>query len=311
MKTAFVFPGQGSQYVGMGADLAAAYPAARAVFDRARAALGNEYVDVFLNGPEDKLRDTRYTQVALFIVSMAAHEAAQGLGARADFTAGHSLGEYSALCAAGAFDFETGLRLVKARGEAIGAASARVPGTMAAIVGLDRAVVEGICQNASIHGVCQAVNYNCPGQIVIAGAVAAVAAAVQAAQAAGSPKSIVLNVSGPFHSSLMKPAADAMAGELAKASIRAPAVPVVMNVDAGPTTDPAVIRTNLVRQIDHPVLWEDSLKTLFAAGVERFIEVGPGRVLSGLLRRTDKTKKFSNIEDKKSAESLLAAPAAG
>lgn len=311
MKTAFVFPGQGSQYVGMGADLAAAHPAAQAVIDRARALLGPEYVDVFLNGPEEKLKDTRFTQVALFIVSMAAHEVARGMGVRADFTAGHSLGEYSALCAAGAFDFETGLRLVKARGEAIGAASARVPGAMAAIVGLDRAVVEGLCQNASVHGVCQAVNYNCPGQIVIAGAVVAVEAAVQAAQAAGSSKSVVLKVSGPFHSSLMKPAADAMAETLAHAAIRAPAVPVVMNVDAVATTDPAVIRANLVRQIDHPVLWEDTLKTLFAAGVDRFIEVGPGRVLSGLLRRTDKTKKFSNIEDKKSAEALLAAPAAG
>ncbi|MBK6880115.1 MAG: ACP S-malonyltransferase [Elusimicrobia bacterium] len=311
MKTAFVFPGQGSQYVGMGAELAATYPAARAVIDRARALLGDAYVDVFLNGPEEKLKDTRYTQVALFIVSMAAHAVLKGLGARADFTAGHSLGEYSALCAAGAFDFETGLRLVKARGEAIGAAAAKVPGTMAAIVGLDRAVVEGICQNASSHGVCQAVNYNCPGQIVIAGEVAAVEAAVKAAQAAGSPKSIVLNVSGPFHSSLMKPAAEAMAGELAKATLQPPAVPVVMNVDARPATEPGVIRTNLVRQIDHPVLWEDTLKTLFAAGVERFIEVGPGRVLSGLLRRTDKTKKFSNIEDKKSAEAVFAVPAAG
>lgn len=309
MKTAFLFPGQGSQYVGMGRELADHFPAAKAVLDRAAAKLGGEYIDVFLNGPEEKLRQTRFTQVSLFIVSMAAQEVLKGAGLKADAVAGHSLGEYSALCAAGAFDFETGLDLVKARGEAIGAAAEKVPGTMAAIVGLDRNVVEEICRSASVHGVCQPVNYNCPGQIVVAGEVAAVQEAVKAAQAAGSPKSIVLNVSGPFHSSLMKPAADAMAGVLGRAAIVSPAVPVYMNVDARETRSPEDIRAKLVRQIDHAVLWEDTLRALFAAGVENFIEVGPGRVLSGLLRRTDKAKKFSNIEDKKSADALLAAAA--
>lgn len=310
MKTAFLFPGQGSQYVGMGKELAESFPAARSVIDRAAAALGPEYIDVFLSGPEEKLRQTRFTQVSLFVVSLAAYEVLRTSGLKPDACAGHSLGEYSALCAAGAFDFETGLALVKARGEAIGAASEKVPGTMAAIVGLDRAVVEDLCRQASAQGVCQAVNYNCPGQIVIAGAVDAVRAAVAAAQAAGAPKSVVLNVSGPFHSSLMKPAADAMAGVLAGAALRAPAVPVVMNVDARPAADAEAVRRHLVRQIDHPVLWEDSLRTLFDLGCDRFIEVGPGRVLSGLLRRTDKSKKFSNIEDKKSADAVLAAGAA-
>lgn len=309
MKTAFLFPGQGSQYVGMGRELADHFPAAKAVLDRAASTLGGDYIDVFLNGPEEKLRQTRFTQVALFIVSMAAHEVLKGAGLKADAVAGHSLGEYSALCAAGAFDFETGLNLVKARGEAIGAAAEKVPGTMAAIVGLDRNVVEEICRSASVHGVCQPVNYNCPGQIVVAGEVAAVQEAVKGAQAAGSPKSIVLNVSGPFHSSLMKPAADAMAGVLGRATIVSPAAPVFMNVDARETRSPEDIRAKLVRQIDHAVLWEDTLRALFAAGVENFIEVGPGRVLSGLLRRTDKAKKFSNIEDKKSADALLAAAA--
>ena len=309
MKTAFLFPGQGSQYVGMGRELAENFPAARAIIDRAGAKLGTEYIDVFLNGPEEKLRQTRFTQVALYIVSLAAHEVLKGAGFKADAVAGHSLGEYSALAAAGAFDFETGLELVKARGEAIGAAAEKVPGTMAAIVGLDRNVVEDLCQKASTHGVCQAVNYNCPGQIVVAGEVAAVQEAVKAAQAAGSPKSIVLNVSGPFHSSLMKPAADAMAGVLGRATMVSPAVPVFMNVDARETRSPEEIRAKLVRQIDHAVLWEDTLRGLFAAGVENFIEVGPGRVLSGLLRRTDKAKKFSNIEDKKSADALLATAA--
>jgi [acyl-carrier-protein] S-malonyltransferase len=305
VKTAFLFPGQGSQYVGMGKELCDAFPAAGRMVDRARAVLGAEYIDVFLAGPEEKLRRTRFTQTSLFIVSLAAFEVLREAGQRPDFTAGHSLGEYSALCAAGAFDFETGLALVKARGEALQAASETVPGAMAALVGLDRSAAEDICRRAAEKGVCQAVNFNCPGQIVIAGGVEAVEEAVRLAQGAGAAKSVRLNVSGPFHSSLMKPAADKMAVVLARSDVRSPEVPVFMNVDARPTTDPAEIRRKLVSQIDHPVLWEDTLGALFAAGAERFVEVGPGRVLGGLLRRTDKSKKYANIEDRKSADALL------
>jgi [acyl-carrier-protein] S-malonyltransferase len=167
-------------------------------------------------------------------------------------------------------------------------------------------VVEDLCAKASAVGVCQPVNYNCPGQIVVAGTVEAVDEAVERAQAAGSPKSVRLNVSGAFHSTLMKPAADKMAMVLAKATIVAPTVPVVTNVDGKLTQDPQQIREKLVHQIDHAVLWEDTLKWMIGAGVETFIEIGPGRVLSGLVRRTDKTRKFSNIEDKKSADALLA-----
>lgn len=307
MKTAFLFPGQGSQYVGMGKELFDHFPPAKTVFERAEARLGREYIDVIFSGPEEKLRQTRFTQVALYIVSMAAHAVVKSADRRADVMAGHSLGEYSALCAAGAFDFETGLDLVKARGEAIGEAAETIPGTMAALIGLDRAAVEDICVKASILGVCQPVNYNCPGQIVVAGAVAAVEEAVKLAQAAGSPKSVRLNVSGAFHSTLMKPAADKMAGVLAQARIVAPTVPVVANVDATPFLDPSSIREKLVRQIDHAVLWEDLLKYMIGTGVENFVEIGPGRVLSGLVRRTDKTRKFSNVEDKKSADALLLA----
>jgi [acyl-carrier-protein] S-malonyltransferase len=305
MKTAFLFPGQGAQYVGMGKDLSDNFPAAKAVIDRAAAALGGEYVDVFLNGPEDKLRQTRFTQPALFIVSMAAHAVAKEAGLKADFCAGHSLGEYSALCAAGAFDFETGLQLVKARGEAIQAASDSIPGAMAAVVGLERAQVEALCREASAKGICEPVNYNCPGQVVVAGAVAAVDEAVLLAQKAGSPKSVKLNVSGPFHSSLMKPAADKMSGVIAAARVVDASVPVVANCDAQPTTAAADVRRKLVTQIDHAVRWEESMGFLIAQGVESFVELGAGRVLCGLLRRIDKTRKFANIEDKKSADALL------
>jgi len=308
MKTAFLFPGQGSQYVGMGKDLRDNFPAAKAVVDRAAAVLGGEYVDVFLSGPEEKLRQTKFTQPALYIVSMAAHAVLAEAGLKAEFCAGHSLGEYSALCAAGAFSFETGLKLVKERGEAIQAASETIPGSMAAIIGLDRAKVEMICKEASSKGVCEPVNFNCPGQIVVAGAVSAVEEAVRLAQAAGSPKSVKLNVSGPFHSSLMKPAADRMAPVIAGADIRDAVVPVVANASARATLGADEIRQNLVAQIDHAVLWDDSMNLLIVEGADNFVEVGPGRVLCGLLRRIDKSRKFANIEDKKSADALLAAP---
>ncbi len=290
----------------MGKELFDHFPAARTIFERAEARLGREYIDVIFSGPEEKLRQTRFTQVSLFIVSMAAHAVVRSAGRSAEMMAGHSLGEYSALCAAGAFDFETGLNLVKARGEAIGEAAEKTPGTMAAVIGLDRPVVEAICAKASAKGLCQPVNFNCPGQIVIAGTVEAVEEAVLLAQAAGSPKSVRLNVSGAFHSSLMKPAADKMAQVLSAATIVAPAVPVVANVDGQTVQDAQQIREKLVRQIDHAVLWEDTLKFMIGAGIDTFVEMGPGRVLSGLVRRTDKTRKFSNIEDKKSADALLA-----
>jgi [acyl-carrier-protein] S-malonyltransferase len=306
MKAVFLFPGQGSQYVGMGKELADSFPAAKQIFDQAAAHLGTEYVDVIFSGPEEKLRQTRYTQPALFIMSAAALEILKSAHIQPIYTAGHSLGEYSALYAAGAFDFKTGLDLVRARGEAIDEASSKIPGTMAAIIGLDRAKVSDICQQASSKGVCEPVNLNGAGQIVIAGSVEAVDSAVQLAQAAGALKALKLSVSGPFHSSLMKPAAEKMAAVLEKASIRDAAVPVITNCDALPTRSAADIRQKLVRQIDHAVLWEDGMKFLLSNGADTFIEVGAGRVLSGILKRMDKTKKLLNIEDKKSADALAA-----
>jgi [acyl-carrier-protein] S-malonyltransferase len=290
--------------VGMGKELNDSFPGAKAIFEEAARVLGAKYVEACFAGPEETLKDTRFTQPALFIVSAAAFAVLKEWGISFAFTAGHSLGEYSALYAAGVFDFATGLNLVKERGEAIFEASQKVPGTMAALIGPERAQVQEFCKNAGAHGVVEPVNYNCPGQTVIAGSVAGVQEAVKLAQAAGFNKSIQLNVSGPFHSSLMKPAAERMASVLQKAAMSAAQVPVIANCDARLTTSPEDVRKKLVTQIDHAVLWEDSLKELIKSGVEQFIEVGAGRVLGGLLRRTDKTKKYLNIEDAKSASAL-------
>jgi [acyl-carrier-protein] S-malonyltransferase len=289
----------------MGKELYDHFPLAKQVFERAVERLGADYVDVIFGGPEEKLRQTCFTQPALFIVSLAALEILKNAGQKFDFAAGHSLGEYSALYSAGAFDFETGLDLVKARGEILQEVSEKVPGAMAAVVGLDKALVEQICRDVS--GICEPVNLNCPGQIVIAGQVAAIEQAVVLAQKAGSLKSIKLNVSGAFHSSLMKPAAEKMAEVVARANISDATIPVAMNCDARLTRSSSTIRSNLVTQIDHAVLWQDSMETLFSTGADFFLEVGAGRVLCGLLRRIDKTKKFGNIEDKKSAEALCVA----
>ena len=300
-----MFPGQGSQTVGMGKDLYDNYPEAKAIIDLA----GSELKKIIFEGPEETLRITKYTQPAIFTVSVAAFEV---LKSKIDMSkyefmaAGHSLGEYSALCAAGFFSFKDGLEMVKARGEYIQAASEKNPGTMAAIIGLDKQKLAEVCAKACVEGVCEPVNFNSPGQIVIAGTVAAVQKAVELATTAGALKSVILNVSGPFHSSLMSSAADLMDEELKKYTFTAPKFGVYTNYDAQLTNNPEIVKNKLVQQIKSSVKWDETIANMVSAGAEKFVEVGPGKVLSGLLRRIDKSKKALNIEDKTSFENTAA-----
>ncbi|MDR2426595.1 MAG: ACP S-malonyltransferase [Endomicrobium sp.] len=303
-KIALMFPGQGSQYVGMGKEFYDKYPKAKEIIDQS----GDELKKIIFEGTEDTLKITKYTQPAIFVVSMATFEV---LKESLDFSkhefvaAGHSLGEYSALCAAGFFSFKDGLAMVRARGEYIQKASESNPGTMAAVMGMEKAVVEDICKKASSEGVCEAVNFNSPGQIVIAGTFAAINKAVELASAAGALKSVILNVSGPFHSSLMSSAADMMSEELQKYNYTVPSFGVYTNCDAILTKDSVTVQEKLVKQIKSAVKWDESIQNIINAGFDKFIEVGPGRVLTGLLRRIDRTKKALNIENGVSLEKTV------
>ena len=290
MTFAFVFPGQGSQAIGMGKALAEAFPAARAVFDEVDAALGQKLSAIMWEGPEAELTLTENAQPALMGVSMAVMrvlEAEHGiaLAKAAKFVAGHSLGEYSALAAAGTFSLADTARLLKIRGKAMQAAVPVGQGAMAALLGLDFATASAVAAEAAQGDVCQAANDNSDGQVVISGTKAAVDRACEIAKAKGAKRAIPLPVSAPFHCALMQPAADAMAEALSKVEMKAPVVPVIANVLAAPLSDPVAIRQRLVEQVTGTVRWRECVGFMVAQGVKVFVEVGSGKVLTGLAKK--------------------------
>jgi len=298
VKTALLFPGQGSQYVGMGKDLysdgGAAGAVAREMFDRADALLGVPLSRICFEGPADELTQTRNTQPAIFLHSMVLSRLA-GFGPVAAL-AGHSLGEYSALVHAGAFGFEEGLKLVRLRGELMQAAGEAMPGTMAAVVGLGREAVEEACREASPAGVVQCANFNSPGQVVISGSVAGVRKGMEIAKQRGAKLVRELTVSGAFHSPLMESARTGLETALGSAQIRDVSTPVYANVTAGPEDIAGKIRTLLGAQLTSAVLWDSTVKNMIESGIRRFIEVGPGKVLQGLVRRIDPTVEILGID---------------
>jgi [acyl-carrier-protein] S-malonyltransferase len=297
MRTAFLFPGQGSQYVGMGKELADSRPIARQVFEEADRVLAMRLSSLCFEGPEEELRLTVNTQPAILTTSIAALKVLEAQGARADFVAGHSLGEYSALVAAGSLRFEDALRAVRKRGLYMQEAVPRGEGAMAALIGVDIGVVQCICAESSSLGVCAPANINSPNQTVIAGSRPAVERAVELAKAKGAKRAVMLAVSAPFHCELMKPAADRLQSVFDEISFSNLNAPLVTNVDAEMITSGAEARDALIRQVASPVRWSESIKRLLDEGVTRFVEVGPGKVLSGLVRQISRQSQILNIED--------------
>jgi [acyl-carrier-protein] S-malonyltransferase len=297
-KIAFLFPGQGAQSVGMGKQLYESLPAARKLFDEAANLLGFDLPGICFGGSADRLNSTVISQPAIFVTSLAALESMRAtepdLEKSCVATAGLSLGEFTALVFAGAMSFPDGLRVVKRRGEAMQAASDAIPSGMMSILGLDQVVVEDLCALARNSGTMQVANLLCPGNIVVSGQLAACAEMERIVQDKGG-RSIRLPVAGAFHTDLMKPADQSLAAALADVSIQPPQVPVWSNVDARPHTDPAEIRGLLVRQVLQPVLWEQTMRNILAEGTDQFVEIGPGRVLAGLLKRVQRKVECRNV----------------
>lgn len=301
MKTALLFPGQGAQYVGMGKDLYETHPQARAVFDKADALLGFGLSKVCFEGPEAELNRTDVSQPAILAHSWAVVEVlnstdkGRALLARGSVAAGLSLGEYSALAAAGAMKWEDALKLVRARGRYMQDACDAKPSTMASIVGLDDEALAKAIAPAQAKGIVVLANFNAPGQVAISGETAAVQEAMQLAKAAGAKLTVQLSVAGAFHSPLMEPARERLAAEIETTAFTAPRIGVVANVDAIEHNDPSTMKSNLVRQLTAPVLWAKSMQALVEQGYDEFIEFGPGTVLAGLLKRVAKTATRTSI----------------
>ncbi len=306
----FQFPGQGSQTIGMGGALATAFPEARQVFEEINEALGEDLFAVMRDGPDDAIRLTRNAQPALFATSMAAlavlcTRVGQTVPTLADFTAGHSLGEYAALAAAGSITIADGARLLRLRGDAMQNAVAVGEGAMAAILGADGAMINEILDVANKTGVVQLANDNAPGQVVISGVVAAVDKAIEIARAKNLRRVIKLPVSAPFHCDLMAPAADVMAAALADIDLKAATLPVFCNVTAAGEQAVDALKANLIKQVTGRVRWHETLLALDAAGASVFIEIGSGRVLSSLAKRTFREKTIANLDNPDDLDSLL------
>ncbi|MEX0703422.1 MAG: ACP S-malonyltransferase [Planctomycetales bacterium] len=299
-KIAFLFPGQGAQHVGMGRTIAARYPAARALYDRAAEILGYDLAKLCFEGPADELDSTVISQPAIFVTSLAALEMLRAdspeVALACEMTAGLSLGEYTALVFAGALSFEDGLRVVQRRGEAMQAAADATPSGMVSVLLLDRPVVEEVRREAGSAGRLWLANYLCPGNVVLSGENAACERAAEVAAEKGG-RAVPLAVAGAFHTEIMRPADLRLAEALAGVAVAKPEIPVVSNVDASVHEDADEIRDLLVRQVVSPVLWEDSVRTMLAKGVDEFYEIGPGKVLKGLLKRIDRKLPCTTVND--------------
>jgi len=302
---ALLFPGQGSQAIGMGKDLAERYPLARRTFEEADDALGYKLSAVCFEGPEDQLRLTEITQPAILTVSVAVLRVLETRMPRVSFVAGHSLGEYSAHVASGTFSFAEALRTVRNRGRYMQEAVPVGVGAMAAVLGMDLAKVTAVCRDAAQGEVCEPANINSPEQIVISGNTAAVERAAKLADERGAKRAKLLPVSAPFHCSLMKPAQDRLEGDLNALRLQKPVYPVACNVDAELVTDDLRARDTLLRQVTGSVKWDACVRLLIAQGVQTFIEAGPGKVLCGLLRQIDRSKPCLNVSDESSLTKTL------
>lgn len=307
MRTAFIFPGQGSQQVGMGRELAEKLPGSARVFEKADCVLGTRLSSLCFEGPDEELRLTVNTQPAILTTSIAALQVLEERGAKADFVAGHSLGEYSALVAAGSLKFEDALRAVRKRGLYMQEAVPPGEGAMAALIGISFETVQSICAEASCLGVCAPANINSPNQTVIGGHRPAVERAVELAKSKGAKRAVMLAVSAPFHCELMRPAAERLEAVFSETMFSDLEIPLVTNVDAELIRSGAEARQALLRQVASPVRWSDSLKRLLEEGVTTFIEVGPGKVLSGLVRQISRQCQILNVEDILSLDATVAA----
>lgn len=308
MKTAFLFPGQGAQHVGMGKDIAESFPQAKALFERANGIVGYDLQQICFEGPEDKLNATAVSQPAIFVVSAALLDimSTSKSPVQPDVTAGLSMGEYTALYAAGLISFDDALKLVQKRGNAMQAAADTSEGSMVSILGLDEVKIIALCEEASQGDLLVAVNFNCPGQIVLSGSVRACQRAAELAEKHGAIKAVPLSVAGAFHSELMNSAADELQKALADCSIQDPTEPkVIANIHTEYYTDADSIRHGLVKQLVQPILWQNCMEKLLAEGVDNFYEIGPGRVLTGLMKRIHRRTKVTNISTAESLRKFL------